>query len=357
VALLELELRTRLRDLRLELGLTAEPGRTLALVGPSGAGKSSVLRVIAGLLRPEAGAISCGGVSWLDTAAGTDLPPERRRCGYVFQDFALFGHLSVWRNVAYGLTHLPRRARRAAASDLLRRFGIGALAEAHPGTLAGGERQRVALARALATRPAALLLDEPLSALDAGTRTGATGLVRTLIEEAAVPTLLVTHDFAEAITLADEVAVIESGRVVQRGRPEQLAAEPVSGFVAELTGSVVLNGIARHRQDGLSEVLIDGGGVVVSTDAAPEGPACAAIHPWEIAIEPAGFTEHGSQQNRLAATVRSVARIGNRVRVGLETPQPLVAEITPRAREQLALAPGVEVIAVWKASATRLTPR
>ncbi|HKJ36975.1 MAG TPA: ABC transporter ATP-binding protein [Solirubrobacterales bacterium] len=355
--MLEAELGTGLRDFRLELSLAVEAGWPLAIVGPSGAGKSSVLRAIAGLAAPERGSIRCSGRVWLDTAGGANLPPERRRCGYVFQDYALFESMSVRGNVAYGLGRLPRRERGAEAERMLDRFGIRALADARPAELSGGERQRVALARALASRPTALLLDEPLAALDAVTRTAAGAQLRRIIDEAAVPTVLVTHDFAEAITLVEKVAVLEEGRIVQRGRPEELAAEPVSGFVAELTGSVVLAGVARMRPDGLSEVLVEGGGVLTSTDEAPGGPVCAAVHPWEIAIEPAGSAEHGSQRNRLEATVRSVARIGNRVRVGLDTPQPLVAEVTPQAREQLGLAPGVAVTAVWKAAATRLTPR
>lgn len=355
--MLEVALDTRLRDLRLDLSLDVEAGRSLALVGPSGAGKTSVLRAVAGLMKPAEGRVSCSGNAWLDTAAGVDLTPELRRCGYVFQDYALFAHMSVWKNVAYGLDHLGRAERRAAAVSLLERFGIAELADARTGALSGGERQRVALARALGPRPRALLLDEPLAALDAGTRASATRRVKRMVAEAAVPTLLVTHDFTEAITLADEVAVIERGSVVQRGLPETLAAEPVSGFVAELTGSVVLNGVASRRPDGLTAVRLEGGGTVASTDPAEAGPVCASVHPWEIAIEPAHTVRHGSQQNRLEATVRSVTRIGNRVRVGLDAGQPLVAEVTPQARESLGLHPGVPVLAVWKAAATRVTPR
>lgn len=355
--MLELTLEARLRDLRLELSLDVEPGRSLALVGPSGAGKTSVLRSVAGLMRPRRGRVGCGKDTWLDTVAGIDLAPELRRCGYVFQDYALFGHMSVWKNVAYGLDHVRRAERRAAADALLERFGIAELADARTASLSGGERQRVALARALGPRPSVLLLDEPLAALDASTRASATRQVRRMVAEAGVPTLLVTHDFTEAITLADEVAVLERGSVVQRGLPETLAAEPVSGFVAELTGSVVLNGVASRRADGLTAVQLEGGGTVASTDPAEAGPVCAAVHPWEVAIEPADSTRHGSQQNRLPATVRSVTRIGNRVRVGLDAGQPLVAEVTPQARAALGLGPGVAVVAVWKASATRVTPR
>ena len=163
---------TQLGDVALDVALEVAAGECLALAGPSGAGKSSVLRIAAGLLSPRAGRVVCGERIWLDRASGVDLPPEQRRCGFVFQDYALFPHLSAWQNVGYGL---PRRERRARALELLERFGLAHRADARPRTLSGGERQRVALARALAVRPDALLLDEPLSALDARTRAAAGG--------------------------------------------------------------------------------------------------------------------------------------------------------------------------------------
>ncbi len=367
--MLSATIEAQLRELRLSLDLEVAAGSCLALVGPSGAGKSSVLRAVAGLLRPRKGRIECDGETWLDRARGVELPPERRRCGYVFQDYALFGHMSVWRNVAYGLG-LARGERRAAALELLERFGIAALADAAPATLSGGERQRVALARALASRPRALLLDEPLAALDARTRTTATRELAHLLSDAGVPAILVTHDFAEAITLADTVAVIEAGRIVQRGAPDQLAARPASAFVAEVTGSVVLAGSAVAAVGGGSEIRLDGGGLLASTDPAPapgepppaaghpEGsPVAVSVHPWEIALEAADSPVHGSQRNRLPGTVSSVATIGSRVRVGVDVGQPLVAEVTHSSRDALGLRPGAGVVAVWKASATRVVPR
>src|SRR5262245_37915603 len=152
-ALLEARIETTLRKLHLRVELAAEPGRVLAIVGPSGAGKTSILQAVSGLMRPREGRVTCGGDVWLDTAAEVELPPERRRCGYVFQDYALFGHMVAWRNVAYGLSYLPRAKRRAPALELLDRFGLGEVAEARPATLSGGERQRLALARALGSRP------------------------------------------------------------------------------------------------------------------------------------------------------------------------------------------------------------
>ena len=348
--MLRVEARTRLGALDLDLTVEVAPGECLAVAGPSGAGKTSLLRVAAGLLRPEHGLVEAGGETWLDTRRGLDLPPERRRCGYLFQEYALFPHLSAWQNVAYPLRGSDRRQRAAA---LLDRFGMSALADSRPGTLSGGERQRVALARALAREPDVLLLDEPLSALDARTRAGAVRELGALLRDADVPAVLVTHDFAEAAALGDRVAIVDAGRLLQEGSPSDLAAAPQSAFVADFTGAVVLTGTAHGAPDGLTHVELDGGGAVTSTDRAA-GPVAVSVYPWEIAIEPAGEAPHGSTQNRLAAEVLSVTVVGNRVRLGLAGPQPLAAEITRTSADALGLRPGVRVTASWKAAATRV---
>lgn len=351
--MLAVELRTRVGALELDVAFDVPAGTCLALAGPSGAGKTTILRMIAGLARPGHGRIECGGELWLDTRTRVDLAPERRRCGYVFQDYALFGHLSVWRNVAYGLDEMPRAQRRVRALDLLERFGIAGLADARPATLSGGERQRVALARALARRPDVLLLDEPLAALDVSSRAHAGRELTSVLAELGVPSVLVTHDFMEAALTGDRIAVIDDGRIVQTGTADELAAEPATPFVADFTGANVLRGEAHRRADGLTEVTLDGGGTVVSTDTV-SGSAAVGVHPWEIAIEPHGTASAGSAQNHLAAEVTSVTAIGNRVRIGLASPQPLVAEVTGAAVERLALIPGARVTATWKAAATRL---
>ena len=351
--MLRVEARTRVGPLALEAQLEVAAGECLALAGPSGAGKTSVLRIVAGLLRPYSGQVACGEDVWLDTAAGVDLAPERRRCGYLFQDYALFPHLSAWQNVAYPLTALPRSARQSRARELLGRFGLERRADARPATLSGGERQRVALARALAREPRALLLDEPLSALDARTRaSSARELARTL-REAQVPALLVTHDFGEAAHLADRVAVVDAGRIVQTGTAAELAARPGSAFVADFTGAVVLTGVATPQPNGGARVELDGGGSVTCSEAAG-GRVAVSVHPWEIAIEPAGASDSGSPQNRLAARVESVTAIGSRARVGLDAGQPLAAEVTAASAERLGLVPGVAVVATWKATASRV---
>ena len=347
------EARTRLGELRLDVALEVPAGECLALAGPSGAGKTSVLRVASGLLPPQLGRVECGGETWLDTERGIDLAPERRRCGYVFQEYALFPHLPAWKNVAYPLRGVGRIERRRRAQELLDRFGVGRLADARPHTLSGGERQRVAVARALARRPGVLLLDEPLSALDPRTRAGAARQIAAVLREVDVPALLVTHDFTDAAQLGDRVGVMDAGRVVQEGTPSELAAAPRSAFVADFTGAVVLTGTARGGPYGLTHVQLDGGGVVTSTDRG-EGPVAVSVYPWEIAIEPESEAPHGSAQNRLAAEVLSVTTIGNRVRLGLAAPQPLAAEITRPAATALDLQPGARVTATWKAAATRL---
>ena len=344
----------RLGPVTLDAAVEVAAGECLALAGPSGAGKTSLLRVVAGLLRPERGSVRCGERVWLDTEAGTDVPPELRRCGFVFQDYALFPHLSAWRNVAYPLGGLRRSARRRRAHELLELFGIGQLADADPRTLSGGERQRVALARALAREPDVLLLDEPLSALDPRTRASASRGLAEVLRDAEAPAVLVTHDFAEAAQLAGRVAIVDAGRIVQEGTPSELASVPRSAFVADFTGAVVLTGTARAGADGLTVVDLPGGESIASTDAAL-GPVGASVHPWEISIEPAAAGEpRGSALNRLSAEITSVTRIGNRVRLGLAASQPLTAEITHASATALGLRQGTRVTAGWKAAATRL---
>ncbi len=351
--MLRVEAATRRDGFELEAALEVGGGDCLALAGPSGAGKSTLLRIIAGLVAPDRGRVACHNEVWLDTTLGVDVAPELRRCAYVFQDYALFGHLRVWQNVAYALRGHSRGQRRARAHELLERFGIDRLADARPGTLSGGERQRVAVARALARQPSALLLDEPLSALDARTRARAARQLSSILRELDVPTVLVTHDFAEAALLGDDVAIIDAGRIVQRGSATELAAAPATAFVADFTGAVVLTGTARPGPDGLTVVDLDGGGAVTALDHA-HGAVAVSVYPWEISIEPAQARSTGSAQNHLAVEILSMTTVGNRVRLGLVGAQPLAAEITEPAARELALAPGTRVTATWKATATRL---
>jgi molybdate transport system ATP-binding protein len=351
---LRAEAATRLGSFELDVAIEVPAGTCLALAGPSGAGKTSMLRVVAGLVRPAAGRVSCADEVWLDTSRGVDVAPEHRRCGYVFQEYALFGHLRAWQNVAYALRDQPRPERRRRALELLDRFGLAERADARPRTLSGGERQRVALARALAREPVALLLDEPLSALDARSRASAGRELLAVLRATGVPALLVTHDFGEAALLGDRIAVVDGGRVVQEGTAAELAATPASAFVADFAGAVVLSGVARGRVEGRTRVELERGTVVLSDAPSGDGPVSVSVFPWEISLVAAGAEAARPDQNRLEADVVSVTAVGGRVRVGLAAPQPLVAEVSAASAQGLGLVEGMRVAAVWDAAATRV---
>jgi ABC-type sulfate/molybdate transport systems ATPase subunit len=339
MATLALDLSSSLRDFRLELAL--EVGReTVALVGPSGAGKSTLLRCVAGLMRPERGRVALGNEVWLDTARGVDLAPERRSVGLVFQDYALFPHLTVRQNVAFGSA--------GSVDDLLQRFGIAHLASARPGWLSGGERQRIAVARALARQPGVLLLDEPLAALDTHTKAGMRAELAELLGGLSLPALLVTHDFEDAASLADRVGVIVAGRLLQIGSASELVAAPADAFVASFTGANLLEGIARPGRDGLTEVVLDTGGSAFSADPGA-GRVAIAVYPWEVALSREEPLD--SAMNHVRADVRSVVLLGNRARVRVGA---LTAEVTAISVERLGLTEGERVVASFKATATRL---
>ena len=335
---LRVDLSHPLRAFTLEL--TLEVGdEALALVGPSGAGKTTLLHAIAGLVQPLQGRISCGEV-WLDTERGVALPPEERSVGLVFQDYALFPHLSVAENVAFGA--------RRPVGEILERLDIARLAGIRPRQLSGGERQRVALARALAREPKALLFDEPLSALDAPTRAGVRSYLRDLLRELALPTLLVTHDYADAVALAARVGVLVDGKLVQVGRPAELLTEPATPFVAELVGANVLFGRAVPRPDGLTEVELEDGTRVLSTDPGA-GEVVLLVYPWEITLGHAAGND--SSRNHVRGIVEDLVTLQNRVRVRVG---PLTAEVTAASAERLGLRVGEAVVASFKATGARL---
>ena len=321
-----------------------EGARVTVLLGPSGSGKTTLLRCLAGLERPQRGHIRFGGETWFDAAAGIHLPPERRDVGVLFQDYALFPHLTVRANVAFGAKD------KGAVHALLERFRIDHLAGARPGDISGGERQRVALARALARQPQVLLLDEPLAALDAHTRAAVRTELRELLAPLGLPVIVVTHDFEDAATLADRVGVLSAGRVLQLGTPTELVSLPGDPFVASFTGAVLLPGRAVGSRDGLTEVALDGGFTAWSADGA-DGRVNVAVYPWDVSLGP--VVDHDSRLNHLTAPVTSIAPLGNRVRVHVG---PVVAEITAASAARLALAPGALVTASFKATSTRLFP-
>ena len=333
-AAIGLQLRTFYLDIELEIA------GTVALVGPSGAGKTSVLRSVAGVVRPTAGRIALGDDVWLDASRKLFRPPDERRVGLVFQEYALFPHMSVRQNVAYG--------GRGRVDEYLERFRISHLANAKPTELSGGERQRVALARALAREPGVLLLDEPLSALDAHTKTTVRGELQELLREFHLPTLLVTHDYEDAASLADHVGVIIDGRLHQYGSPQSLVAHPADVFVASFTGANVIRGVAQSGDGGLTEIDLVSGDRVYSTDEG-RGRVGVVVYPWEVSIGRSHSPD--SVMNVIEGDVRSVVHVGNRVRVKIG---PVIAEVTEPSWERLALDLGDRAVASFKATGTRI---
>jgi molybdate transport system ATP-binding protein len=327
------------RAFELELALDVAD-ETVALVGPSGAGKTTVLRAVAGLERPRRGTIRCGDQTWLDCGRRIDRRTEDRAVGFVFQDYALFPHLTAEQNVAFG----------GDPAGLLDRLGIASLAGVRPGRLSGGERQRVALARALARRPSVLLLDEPMAALDPHTRGSVRAELRRLLGELALPTLLVTHDFEDASALADRVGVVVEGRLLQLAPPEDLLAAPADPFVARFAGGNVLRGHVRGqtRDGALTEVALEDGSIVYSTDEAT-GDVSVVVYPWTVSVSRDAPTD--SALNHLRHQIESLVTVANRVRVRVG---PLTAEVTAASVERLRLRVGERVVASFKATATRL---
>jgi molybdate transport system ATP-binding protein len=345
VETLELDIACALRSYELDVSLTVS-AETVALVGPSGAGKSTVLRAIAGLLTPDRGRIALGRDVWLDTRARVNRPPERRSIGLVFQEYALFPHMTVRRNVAFGGGSGQRGD--ARVDELLARLGIRHLAGERPDRVSGGERQRVALARALARDPGVLLLDEPLSALDAHTRASVRGHLQDLLGELRLPAILVTHDFRDATALADRVGVIVDGRLRQLGTPAEIVGHPRDAFVAAFTGGNVLSGDARALETGGAEIRLDNGATVRSATPA-SGRVGVALYPWEIevAMQPAA----GNGVNVIDGHVAGLDPEGDRVRVRVGE---LVAECTAADAGRLGLRRGDHVYLLFARESTRV---
>jgi iron(III) transport system ATP-binding protein len=265
------------------LSLEVVAGEILALLGPSGCGKTTLLRVIAGLEVPDAGDVSLDERSVIE-AGKVLVPAERRGVGLVFQDFALFPHLDVRQNIGFGLRHLATRDRDQRVSALLGQFGLAPLAARRPEALSGGQQQRVALARALAPEPRVLLLDEPFSNLDASLRRQLRVALREQLKTIGVTTILVTHDEAEALSLADRVAVLDAGRVAQVAPPETIYGKPVSLAVARATGQINAvpgEAIGAWIRTPVGELHGQG----------PEGDTLALIRPEQLILAAEGGRE------------------------------------------------------------------
>jgi len=349
---LELDLRVRRGTLDVDVSLRVERGELVAILGPNGAGKSTLLRCVAGLLALDDGRLTLDATVLDDPAADVFVPPEQRPIGVVFQDYLLFPQLSVLENVAFGLRArgVDRRAARRRAAEWLERVGLTAYAGSRPSGISGGQAQRVALARALATDPQVLLLDEPLAALDVGTRSEVRRDLRRHLDSFDGVRLLVTHDPVDAYVLADRVVILEHGTVSQTGPLADVAARPRTPYVAELVG---LNLVAGTFDAG--GLVTPTGGVVTAAGPLPSGAGFASIRPQAITLHRS--RPEGSARNVWELTVADVDQHHDRARVRLSGALTLVAEVTPAAVAELAVRPGDSLWASVKATDVELYAR
>jgi molybdate transport system ATP-binding protein len=345
---LDAVVRVRRGSLDLALDLHVAAGEVVALLGPNGAGKSTTLEVLAGLLPLDGGRVRLGERTLDDPDAGVLVPAARRRVGTVFQDYRLFPHLSVLDNVAFGprARGVPRAEADRRAREWLARVGLTGSTAERPSRLSGGQAQRVALARALAAEPRLLLLDEPLAALDAGTRLQVRTELRHHLADFAGPCLLVTHDAVDALVLADRLVVVEAGGVVQQGTPGEVARAPRTAYVARLVGLNLLSGASAANEVRLA------GGQVVHVTGDHHGPVLLTFAPHALTVfdrRPEG----ASLRNLWPGGVAGLEPRGDTVRVvvalapdrpGPVPPVEVVAEVTALAAAELSLSPGA---AVW----------
>ena len=354
-------LRCRVGDFELRLDWDVDAGRTLVLFGPSGSGKTTALRGMAGLLRPLAGRVEIGGQAVYDSAARLWIPAHRRRVGYLTQQYHLFPHLNLARNVAYGMEPGRRKEAKRRIDELLDTFQLRGLEERYPWELSGGQQQRAALARAIAARPRLLLLDEPFSALDAGLRRALRQELRATLERNPIPVVLVTHDREEALSLGDDVQVMENGRTIARGAPVEALGQPGQAAVARLVGVENLFSMrveSRLPRDGTMRLCGEGEYASFTLEAPLDGgpPAPGADDRVAVGIrasdiilsleEPAGT----SARNRIPGIVARVEPRPPGYTVELDCGVPLRCQVTGASLEEMGIRPGQRLWAVFKAS-------
>ncbi|ABN56190.1 MULTISPECIES: ATP-binding cassette domain-containing protein [Methanoculleus] len=340
----------RLGDFTLDdVDLTVADGEYFVILGPTGAGKTILLETLAGIYSPDAGTIA------LDNRDITRTDPKDRGIGMVYQDYMLFPHLTVGENIGFGLKQRkaePARIRESV-QETAALLGIGHLLHRTTGTLSGGEQQRAAIARALALRPRVLLLDEPLSALDTVTRERLRRELKAIHRTTGTTVIHITHHFEDIFALADRVAVMQDGRIVQTGTPDEVFRRPATEFVAAFTGMEnVYCGVSRVRN---GEATIDLGEIVVRTVTAIEGDVCVGIRPEEVILSRQPF--ESSAANTFSGTVAEIRQNGMFSRVVVDTGLPFVAVLTRQSVARLGLVEGEPANVTFKASAVHVFKR
>jgi molybdate transport system ATP-binding protein len=343
-----------------EVDFQTAPGFTI-LFGPSGAGKTTVLDCIAGLAQPDAGRIAIGERVLFDSSQSINLPVAKRRVGYVFQSLALFPHMTVEQNVGYGLAHLPRAGRSQRVAAILDAFHIAPLAKRSVRQISGGESQRVALARTLVTDPEVLLLDEPLAALDAPTKTKIIDDLREWNRARRIPILYVTHSREEVFAIGENVIVLDAGRIVVQGTPHEVISAPLQNTVAQLAGfenifDAVVDAVRPERGTMNCRIPGDGGPVVLETPLVRGGvgsPIRVGIRAGDILLAtsaPVGLSARNVIPGRIASLEQRDVIVSARVKCRVE----MEVHLTLAARDSLQLAPGKEVWLVIKTHSCHL---
>jgi molybdate transport system ATP-binding protein len=341
----------------LDVDFTCAAGDVLAVFGPSGSGKTTILRSIAGLYRPAQAAVRSRQQTWTDTATSTFAPPHRRAVGFVFQEYALFPHLTALGNVVSALGHRPRAERHDRARQLLAQVHLAGRQDRRPQDLSGGERQRVALARALAREPAVLLLDEPFAAVDRAVRRSLQSEIDELRRTLDIPLILVTHDFDDVVRLATHVLMLEHGRAIAQGALSELTSRPDLPWLREAVGLGSVFDVTvgqRHTERGLIELTFDGGTLLASDRELPQGTTVRVRIPAREIILAAGRPDGLSVHNALSATVAAIQSDAafHSVIVQLSVGNVLLlAEVTRDAVDRLRITVGTPLYALIKSVA------
>lgn len=377
--MLKVKLNTHLNTFHLDLGFSAEVGKTTVLLGESGAGKSTVLRLMAGLLHPERGHISLEGTTYFDSERHIVVLPQERPFGYVFQDYILFPHLNVFENVAFGLRaqHLPQHLIRRRVGEALEQVHLLGLDQRRATQLSGGQQQRVAIARAVALQPQLLLLDEPLAALDIQTRREVRQELRHMLANIGITTILVTHQYLEALLFGQSILVLDSGRIIQQGSQHDLLLYPRSSYVAELVGMNFFRGqVVRNEANSLCTIRLQQENHPIEVMAALEehlqGSKTPAVGEEAfVVVDPRSITLYqkppdSSARNvfsgeivqvlRLDTSIGKEERYDGRVRVSIllnTSIPPLTAEITGASAARMELSEGKTIYASFKATEAR----
>ena len=369
---------THLNTFHLDVSFSAAKGKTTVLLGESGAGKSTVLRLLAGLLHPERGHISLEGITYVDSERHFAIPPQERPFGYVFQDYVLFPHLSIFENVAFGLRaqHLPRKIVRQRVSEALEQVHLTGYDQRRPAQLSGGQQQRVAIARALALHPQLLLLDEPLAALDVQTRREVRQELRHILSGTGITTVMVTHQYLEALLFGSHILVLEQGHVIQQGSQRDLLQYPRSSYVAELVGMNFFRGrVVSCEKGALCTIQLQNNGrpaieLSASLEEQTQKMPGAGDEAY-VLVDPRSITLYqtlpdSSARNAFQGTIVQLLHLGapfgngiehdGRVRVSIlidDSVPPLTAEITEASANRMELSEGKMIYATFKATEAR----